>query len=563
MCLLGLNSMVDFPQQILSLSTCNRLSTSTMLLSHSTSFRSPLVSLHHNPNHHFHLTVHHSSSFTLSSKSFPIYPLLLSRFTPQNPTKTSISSHNGHDMEGPEVFRERNEEGKSFWGAVSLILGTAVGPGMLGLPSATIRSGPIPSTIAIFLSWVYVISSILLVAELSYALMEEEGLVEVSFTGLAINALGKNLGVLIAVVYASLNFSLLVACISGIGSLVSQRFPWIHYLTANALFPLLIGIIIGFFHFKVIDAANRLLCFIMLFSITSLVAVGLSVGRSSLVGSLAKASRYPSAILPAIPVTVLTLGFHVITPYVCKTVGASPYEARNAILFGGAVPLVMVLSWNLVVLGLAGTGISSNDPIKLLVSVNSSALPAVQGFAFSALATSLIGYALSFPQQLSDTLDLIRRFSRLNQPSYSSTERERNYQKPLSTEELEFDASVKGDDENLEGNLEREIISLSKLDKESKPDIKHSRNILMFSLVLGVPILIASFFSAAFATALDFAGVYANCFLFGVLPPLMAWIQRSRKKARYAESRNVELLPGGDGPLLLLFVIAVILGVWH
>ena len=69
----------------------------------------------------------------------------------------------------------------------------------------------------------------------------------------------------------------------------------------------------------------------------------------------------------------------------------------------------MVLSWNLIVLGLVGgnRGTISDDPIKLLLSVNPSALSAVQGFAFSALATSLIGYAVSLPKQLLDTWELI------------------------------------------------------------------------------------------------------------------------------------------------------------
>lgn len=87
----------------------------------------------------------------------------------------SINSEYGN-RKTQEIQEETNE--KSFWGAVSLIIGTAVGPGMLGLPAATIKSGPVPSTVAIILSWIYVISSILLVAELSFAVMEEDNLAE-------------------------------------------------------------------------------------------------------------------------------------------------------------------------------------------------------------------------------------------------------------------------------------------------------------------------------------------------------------------------------------------------
>lgn len=137
--------------------------------------------------------------------------------------------------------------------------------------------------------------------------------------------------------------------------------------------------------------------------------IGVSVARINILGSFAHASWSISSILPALPVTVLTFGFHVITPFICKIVENSVYEAREAVLIGGVVPLLMVLSWNLILLGLAGTNsaASPGDPISLLLSVNPSALSAVQGFAFSALATSLIGYPVSFPKQLLDTLTLI------------------------------------------------------------------------------------------------------------------------------------------------------------
>jgi tyrosine-specific transport protein len=319
--------------------------------------------------------------------------------------------------------------------------------------------------------------------------MERDGVDEVSFTGLVSSTLGAGLGAVVAVVYAALSFSLLVACVAGIGSLVSQLFPGVDPVLANALFPCFAGVLIAFFPFKAVDGANRALRGLMLVSITTLVVTGVSVGRTSLLKSLGYASWSPGAILPAIPVTVLTLGFHVITPFICKIVGDSVYDARKAILIGGAVPLAMVLSWNAVILGLASAGGNAgfDDPIKLLLSVNPAALPAVRGFAFAALATSLIGYAVSFPKQLADTVELIlQRFSQ------------------------------------KQGSVHQ-------------PNASSSRNgAILTWTVLIIPIFIASFFSAAFSKALDFAGVYANSFLFGILPPVMAWIHRSQMKKRYA-----------------------------
>lgn len=499
-------------------------------------------------------------------------------FTPNNHTRINIPKRFKHwktsavpsitscgdsdNIEGnPTDDFQNNELGgsspekKTFWGAVSLIIGTAVGPGMLGLPSETIRSGPLPSTLAILLCWVYVISSILLVAELTFAAMEEDGVKEVSFTGLATKALGTHLGAFIALVYASLSFALLVACVSGIGSIVSQWFPWLNPIMANATFPLVIGSVIMFFPFNAIDVANRFLCFIMLFSITALVGIGLSVARTNLFASFANASWRLSSILPAIPVTVLTLGFHVITPFICKIAGNTVSEARTAILFGGAVPLIMVLSLNLIVLGLTGlnTASSRSDPISLLLSVNPSALPAVQGFAFCALATSLIGYAVSFPKQLLDTLELILGNINLKRKSYS-------HEIHLDSDGSGFGRvgfAVYSGRHNL-GN-EGRVSFITKSGSIAASEAKWGSNINMFvmPLVLGGPVFIASFFRSTFSRALDFAGIYANCFLFGILPPVMAYIHQSRKEPRSS------ILPGGDGALLLLFGIAVILGIWH
>lgn len=438
---------------------------------------------------------------------------------------------------------QENQQGaqKNFWGAVSLIIGTAVGPGMLGLPAATIRSGSFPSTVAIFLCWVYVISSIILVAELSFAAMQEDGVSEVSFTALATKALGSHFGAFVAVVYASLSFSLLVACVSGIGAIVSQWFPWMNLVLAHALFPLAAGIVITFFPFKVIDVANRFLCLLMLLSITALVGIGLSVARANVLGSFAKSSWSISSILPAIPVAVLTLGFHVITPFICKLAGNSVSEAKRAVLIGGAVPLIMVLSWNLIVLGLAGanTAASSNDPISLLLSVNPSALSAVQGFAFSALATSLIGYAVSFPKQLLDTLDLL--FIKLNAEQFSSQSEMFSNRDGTGKVGLVIFSS-----EQCSGNAGRALFVGSKdfaASEDKQPSSLAESNsfhqMFVTTLVFSVPILIGSFFRSTFSRALDFAGVYANCFLFGILPPVMAYVQQSRKKLRYCQESGV------------------------
>lgn len=462
---------------------------------------------------------------------------MTARCKSQNSSTIHISLDNGRDDacgidESDNLERvHRGSPEKNFWGAVGLIVGTAVGPGMLGLPAATIKSGPIPSTLALILSWLYVMSSIILVAELSFAVMEEDGVNEVSFTGLARKTLGNSLGTFVALIYASLSFSLLVACVSGIGAIVSQCFPWLNLIIGNGLFPLMVGIVLWLFPFKAIDAVNRFLCIIMLFSIIALVGIGSLVGRNNILGSFGYASWKISSVLPAIPVAVLTLGFHVITPFICKIAGNSVHDARKAILFGGTIPLLMVLSWNIIVLGLAGTNATSptKDPISLLLSVNSSALSAVQGFAFSALATSLIGYAVSFPKQVVDTLELIFGKSYLRHKKIQKSAAPPNQNEVGKVGQITFththdDGNVgKVSYGSLDFRLASEVISASVL---------NSLRSIVMPLVLGLPVLISSLFPSTFSKALDYAGIYANCFLFGILPPLMTHFYQRQKKVR-------------------------------
>ncbi|GLJ50214.1 hypothetical protein SUGI_1068800 [Cryptomeria japonica] len=570
-----------------------------------------------------------------------------------SPTQLSIKAISNDmaleiDVEGASA-RDFGVSGK-FLTAVGLIMGAAVGPGILGLPAATLNAGPLPSTMTILGSWVYVISSILLVAELSCAVMEDKGLDEVSFTGLAMHTLGDNMGVLVAVVYAILNYALLVACIAGLGSLVQTWMPFLSSFVACAVFPVIVGGIVVLTSFNLIDQVNKVLCVLMVASISALVGVVVFVKRRCIWDSLNHAVWAPGVLLPAVPVAVLTLGFHVITPFICKIVGRKPRDALKAISCGGVVPLAMVLLWNAVVLGLAQSSIYSRalDPIKLLLSLNSSAGPAVQAFAFSALATTLISYALSFPKQLYDTLCLIKMVAQKHSKTYlanfpNKMEAEKIMRNCNGTEKIAQKACAKngsGRETNLDGhelgrmgfcgqqeialqdsstsgygmkisakkelncaqsdenilnrgtykednnNIFRKSSGKSLRKRLTLSDIKSgstgskketlstetahlssldhskSREALMVYLVLGPPVLISTFFPKAFAAALDFAGVYANCFLFGILPPLMAWIYRynNAKRDQDMGKKRVVLVPGGKGPLTVLFATAIFLG---
>ena len=367
------------------------------------------------------------------------------------------------------------------------------------------------------------------------AVMAEQGGGEVSFTGLAVRTLGNTTGRVVAVVYALLNYALLVACVAGLHSILACWLPLPPAIVC-ILSPAVVVSMLAFTSFEAVDGLNRALCGIMLAAIAILVGIGIYFGQnlSLASSSVSYAIWSPSASLRALPVIVLTLGFHVITPLVCKVVGGKPRAARKAILCGGAVPLAMVLAWNAVILSLhSSSGASSSmsiDPIKLLLSLSSMAAPAVQAFAFSALGTTLIGYALSFPKQLIDTSPL---FLKSSQKKNSNSSLEKN-------------------------KVEEEV--------EENGHESYSRRMLALGLAVGPPVAMAMTSPTAFASALNFAGVYANCFLFGVLPPIMAWVYRywepeiGNRASQNSPTTTTTLLPGGRVLLILLLLVALFLG---
>ncbi|KAL3534738.1 hypothetical protein ACH5RR_003199 [Cinchona calisaya] len=541
---------------------CTTLTPIPVILNHSRKIHKRKTSLLDYPFQRFYLCIAYTykNSIFVTETDYPYQKFAVAlRCTKKDSCAISLSLENGCDACGldkshnlEKVHGENRE--KNFWGAVGLIVGTAVGPGMLGLPAATIKSGPVPSTFALIFSWLYVISSIILVAELSFAVMKEDSVAEVSFTSLARKTLGNNIGTFVALVYGSLSFSLLVACVSGIGGIVSQSFPWLNPIIANGLFPCMVGVVLLLFPFKAIDAANRFLCIMMLFSIIALVGIGSLVGRTNILISFSYASWEVSSVLPAIPVSVLTLGFHVITPFICQIAGNTVHEARKAILFGGTIPFLMVLSWNIIVLGLAGTNSASTteDPISLLLSVNPSALSAVQVFAFSALATSLIGYAVSFPKQVADTLELIFGNSTSRQKKSQESQAFQNEVGKIGQITFTY-----GHDLGTAGKISYSGLNFYSASEVISASVWKLLRSFVMPIVLGLPVLIASLFPSAFSRALEYAGMYANCFLFGILPPVMTHIYQRQKKVR------LTILPGGDVGLFLLFSIAVILAIWH
>jgi tyrosine-specific transport protein len=107
----------------------------------------------------------------------------------------------------------------TIFGGTLLLTGSCIGAGMLGLPIMSGLSGFYPSLIAFFGAWAFMTLTGLLLVEANSAFSKK-----VNLLTMVEKTLGKKGRLLCWVLYLFLFYSLLLAYIAGIGSLVGKIF---------------------------------------------------------------------------------------------------------------------------------------------------------------------------------------------------------------------------------------------------------------------------------------------------------------------------------------------------
>ncbi|KAL5974860.1 hypothetical protein ACLOJK_031533 [Asimina triloba] len=135
--------------------------------------------------------------------------------------------------------------------------------------------------------------------------------------------------------------------------------------------------------------------------------------------------------------------------------------------------------------------------------------------------------SLAIPKQLVDTLDLIFRMAGAQQVKVSLLDLFSTRSEPVEfgvysgngqgiplLETGTGTGTFRGDSMGgFHGEIQKDLPDLDDLPTPNR-DSSDLINAIMTPLVLGSSVLIASFFRSAFSAALNFAGVYANCFLY-------------------------------------------------
>lgn len=384
------------------------------------------------------------------------------------------------------------EENKgSVLGGILLIAGCCIGAAMLGLPILTAITGFRPSLAMFLVCWTYMLVTGLLLLEVNLWFKEEVSIITMAGRTLGIS--GQLFG---WITFLFLFYSLMVAYVSGCGSLISnfteQNFSyalpdWIGSLGTVLLFGILIFLGTGS-----VDRFNRLLMCGLVGTYLTLIVMGVPHVDTKLLEHQ-KWSAAPFVI----PAMIVSFGYHNLVPSLTTYLNHDRKKLTKTIFIGSAVPLVIYLMWEYVILGLVPLkgGIvhqALNDGEMatrvLRTAVGTSWIADIaEAFAFFAIVTSLLGVALSFVDFLADGLQI-------------------------------------------------------KKDPRGK--------LILCLLTLGPPFLFGILYPNMFLSALGVAGGFGAVIIFGILPALMVW------KGRYHESVIGERVVPGGKPLLILVILA-------
>lgn len=383
-----------------------------------------------------------------------------------------------------------------FLGGILLVVGTAIGGGMLALPIATSQAGFVYSTCLLFICWIIMTSSAFLILEINLWLPPNTNIIS-----MAKATLGWP-GQLVAwLSYLLLLYSVLAAYMAGGGDFLSHlvlaaglRTPdWL----ASLLFALVLGTVV-YFGIRSVDYVNRGLMFVKFGALILLMSfIFPHVTSAHLSGGQFK---YMTA---SATVAITSFAFSNIIPSLRVYFHSDVKKLRLAVLIGSLIPLVCYILWDLAIMGviprdgdngliaMMHSGRSNSEFVTALsVLLNRGTVTTfARIFTSICLATSFLGVALSLSDFLADG---------------------------LQTEK------------------------------------KGAGNIIIYSATFLPPLVVVLFYPGAFISALSYAGIYCMI-LFVFLPALMAW------SGRYRKCLASTYQTWGGKPLLIFLVVCAVL----
>ncbi len=384
-----------------------------------------------------------------------------------------------------------NKKAGSVLGGTLLIAGSCIGAGMLALPVITGPGGFVPSMLLFFLAWAFMTTTGFLLLEANLTLGYNLSLISIAEKTLG--GVGK---LLAWVLFLFLFYSLSIAYIAASGSILQS----IIFDISGILWPQWAGslfftavfafiLLIGTRH---VDYANRLLMVGLIISYFTLVFLG-----SGYIHFEYLAQSHWKYAFAALPILVISFGFHNMIPSIAMYFEGDVKRLRITLFLGSLIPLLIYFIWQMVMLGVIppeetfaaiGEGEGATSVLRTVVG-KSWVNTVAQSFALFAIVTSFLAQSLSLVDFLADGLKV--------------------------------------------------------------PKVGMGR-LLLVIFTLAPPFVLAFLYPSIFLHALNLAGGISAVILFGVMPALMVWVLRYRRKAKMSP-----LLPAGRALLVIVLIVAL------
>ncbi len=281
-------------------------------------------------------------------------------------------------------------------GATLLIAGTTIGAGMLALPMTSSDLGFFKSTLLLVGLWLYMILAAVFMVEISHG----KGTSIVSIAEKRLGPWAKHVAAFSLLV---LFWSLLAAYISGGSSILHQGIG-VDQSVLAIIYTAVFGFCVAACT-KLVDYVNRFL-FIIKCIVFFLIVWGLSPFIK--ISHLTATGTNSQALWVALPVFFTSFGFHGSLPSLIKYLHGDKKSIYISIIIGSSIPLVVYILWQVVTLGVLGSGFTSTGDIGFFLSQltaktgNGYLLILADAFAFLAIATSFLGVALGLFDYLSE-----------------------------------------------------------------------------------------------------------------------------------------------------------------
>ncbi|KAL8247598.1 hypothetical protein R6Q59_008814 [Mikania micrantha] len=371
----------------------------------------------------------------------------------------------------------------SVAGAVALIIGTSIGSGILALPQKTSPAGLLPSSISLTFCWGFLLIEALLLVEINVGLLKKKNnivdndneLEVISIRTMAQETLGELGGTLATLSYVFLGYTSIIAYASKSGEILYHLIK-IPQSVLGLFFTMLFAVLVSIGGTRATDQVNQVLTVFMIGLLVAIEVLGIVLGGFSGFEGNGDWTKVPASI----PVIIFSLVYHDLAPVLCAYLGGDIGRIRTSVILGSVVPLVGLLVWNAIALGLSSQTESLVDPVEMLMRQRWDGVEImVEAFSLLAVGTSLIGTLLSFSQFFKEQI-----VNNLTWGSSSPSQKSKMVDKWWISNKTSFTATA---------------------------------------MVVVPSLFVSTTVPDAFSAATDIAGGYCMTMLYGVLPPAMAW----------------------------------------